>query len=149
MEQAKNRGKKRKKRKETNKKRTKKRTNETGNKMNGLQALKEFDLYDDTHRLRITVSNMKNGNSRRKLEEIKTSVLKGLSNIASAPGAQFAPVPPRHQIVSSHHVLSCYSSTISVSDITIIYFCLSVCLSVSVCLFVLMGLSNIVAVLGA
>jgi len=25
-----------------------------------LQALKEFDLYADTHRLRITVSNMKN-----------------------------------------------------------------------------------------
>lgn len=66
-----------------------------------LQALKEFDLYDDTHRLRITVSNMKNGNSRKKLEEIKTSVLKALSNIAAAPGAQFAPVPPRHQIVST------------------------------------------------
>ena len=65
-----------------------------------LQALKEFDLYDDTHRLRITVSNMKNGNSRKKLEEIKTAVLKGLNNIAAAPGAQFAPVPPRHQIVS-------------------------------------------------
>ena len=64
-----------------------------------MQALKEFDLYDDTHRLRITVSNMKNGNSRKKLEEIKTSVLKALSNIAAAPGAQFAPVPPRHQIV--------------------------------------------------
>ncbi|KAL3152707.1 hypothetical protein ABBQ38_012298 [Trebouxia sp. C0009 RCD-2024] len=61
-------------------------------------ALKEFDLYDDTHRLRITVSNMKNGNSRKKLEEIKTAVLKGLNNIAAAPGAQFAPVPPRHQI---------------------------------------------------
>lgn len=61
-------------------------------------ALREFDLYDDTHRLRITVSNMKNGNSRKKLEEIKTSVLKALSNIAAAPGAQFAPVPPRHQI---------------------------------------------------
>ena len=57
-------------------------------------------MYDDTHRLRITVSNMKNGNSRRKLEEIKTSVLKALSNIDAAPGAQFAPVPPRHQIVS-------------------------------------------------
>ncbi len=66
-----------------------------------LQALKEFDLYDDTHRLRITVSNMKNGNSRKKLEEIKTSVLKALSNIAAAPGAQFAPVPPRHHIVST------------------------------------------------
>ena len=66
-----------------------------------LQALKEFDLYDDTHRLRITVSNMKNGNSRKKLEEIKTSVLKALSNIAAAPGAQFAPEPPRHQIVST------------------------------------------------
>jgi len=72
-----------------------------------MQALKEFDLYDDTHRLRITVSNMKNGNSRKKLEEIKTSVLKALSNIAAAPGAQFAPVPPRHQIVSTllHAVL--------------------------------------------
>ncbi len=66
-----------------------------------MQALKEFDLYDDTHRLRITVSNMKNGNSRKKLEEIKTSVLKALSNIHAAPGAQFAPVPPRHQIVST------------------------------------------------
>ena len=64
------------------------------------QALREFDLYDDTHRLRITVSNMKNGNSRKKLEEIKTSVLKGLSKIAPAPGAQFAPVPARHHIVS-------------------------------------------------
>lgn len=46
---------------------------------------------------------MKNGNSRRKLEEIKTSVLKGLSKIAPAPGAQFAPVPARHQIVSAVH----------------------------------------------
>ena len=71
-----------------------------------VQALKEFDLYDDTHRLRITVSNMKNGNSRRKLEEIKTSVLKALSNIDAAPGAQFAPVPPRHQIVSPFCLIS-------------------------------------------
>ena len=69
-----------------------------------LQALKEFDLYDDTHRLRITVSNMKNGNSRKKLEDIKTAVLKGLNNIAAAPGAQFAHVPPRHQIVSFAHL---------------------------------------------
>lgn len=72
------------------------------------QALKEFDLYDDTHRLRITVSNMKNGNSRRKLEEIKTAVLKGLSKIAPAPGAQFAQAPPRHRIVCypTQHLLA-------------------------------------------
>ena len=53
----------------------------------------------DTHKLRITVSNMKNANSRKQLDEIKNTVLQNLSNIKSPPGGQMAAIPPQHQLV--------------------------------------------------
>ena len=48
----------------------------------------------DTHRLRISVSNMKNANTREELELIKATVLKNLSDLDAAPSAQLAPRPP-------------------------------------------------------
>ena len=59
-------------------------------------ALAEYDYYLDTHRLRISVSNMKNTNSRASLEHIKATVLANLSQLPPAPGAQFASRPPVH-----------------------------------------------------
>ncbi|KAK9845660.1 hypothetical protein WJX84_005953 [Apatococcus fuscideae] len=60
-------------------------------------ALREFDYYADTRKLRITVSNMKNANSREQLEAIKTVVLQNLSRLNAAPGAAIAPVPAQYQ----------------------------------------------------
>ena len=48
----------------------------------------------DTHRLRISVSNMKNANSREALERIKRTVLDNLSHLPAAPSAHMAPRPP-------------------------------------------------------
>jgi histone deacetylase 1/2 len=48
----------------------------------------------DTHRLRISVSNMKNANTREQLELIKTTVLDNLSHLAAAPSAHMAARPP-------------------------------------------------------
>ncbi|KAK9823172.1 hypothetical protein WJX72_000831 [[Myrmecia] bisecta] len=59
-------------------------------------ALQEFDYYMDTHKLRITVSNMKNANSRDKLEHIKTTVLQNLSQLPAVPSVPFQPRPPQH-----------------------------------------------------
>ena len=66
-----------------------------------IQALREFDYYADTRKLRITVSNMKNANSREQLEAIKTMVLQNLGRLNSAPGAAIAPVPAQHPQVTA------------------------------------------------
>ena len=58
------------------------------------EALSEYDFYMDTHRLRISVSNMKNANTRDKLEAIRVSVLANLSKLPPAPSAPLAPRPP-------------------------------------------------------
>ena len=58
------------------------------------EALSEYDFYMDTHRLRISVSNMKNANTREKLEEIRVTVLNNLSKLPAAPSAPMAPRPP-------------------------------------------------------
>ena len=47
----------------------------------------------DTHRLRISVSNMKNANTREQLEHIKTTVLRNLGSMDAAPSAHMAPRP--------------------------------------------------------
>ncbi|KAK9810961.1 hypothetical protein WJX73_001010 [Symbiochloris irregularis] len=58
-------------------------------------ALSQYDYYMDTHRLRISTSNMKNANSRARLEEIKNIVLQNLSRLPPAPGAHMTQPPPR------------------------------------------------------
>ena len=58
------------------------------------KALSNYDYYMDTHRLRISVSNMKNANTREQLEHIKQTVLRNLSAMDAAPSAQLAPRPP-------------------------------------------------------
>ncbi|GIL69817.1 hypothetical protein Vretifemale_631 [Volvox reticuliferus] len=75
---------------------------ETGRMMNidlpdGLpdKALDEFNMYLDTQRLRIAVSNMKNANERQELEQIKTAALEHLSHLPPVPSAQMAYVPQR------------------------------------------------------
>ncbi|CAL8465253.1 g4788 [Coccomyxa elongata] len=60
------------------------------------EALRNYDYYMDTHRLRISVSNMKNANSREQLEHIKLTVLQNLAQLDAAPSAQMAPRPPAH-----------------------------------------------------
>ncbi len=59
-------------------------------------ALRSYDYYMDTHRLRISVSNMKNANTREQLEHIKTTVLRNLSSMDAAPSAYMAPRPPAY-----------------------------------------------------
>ncbi|KAG2453086.1 hypothetical protein HYH02_002418 [Chlamydomonas schloesseri] len=58
------------------------------------KALDEYNMYLDTQRLRIAVSNMKNANERPELETIKTAVLAYLSQLPPVPSAQMAYVPP-------------------------------------------------------
>ena len=60
------------------------------------KALSNYDYYMDTHRLRISVSNMKNANTREQLEHIKLTVLRNLSQMDAAPSAQLAPRPPAY-----------------------------------------------------
>ena len=48
----------------------------------------------DTSKLRITVSNMKNANSRAELERIKTTILENLSKLPAAPSVPFEKRPP-------------------------------------------------------
>jgi hypothetical protein len=48
----------------------------------------------DTSKLRITVSNMKNANSRAELERIKTTILENLSKLPPAPSVPFEKRPP-------------------------------------------------------
>ena len=59
-----------------------------------MEALSEYDFYMDTHRLRISVGNMENANTREKLEAIRVSVLSNLSKLPPAPSAPLAPRPP-------------------------------------------------------
>lgn len=66
-----------------------------------MEALRNYDYYMDTHRLRISVSNMKNANSREALETIKNTVLKNLAQLDAAPSAHMAPRPPAHIKVGS------------------------------------------------
>ncbi|KAG2437411.1 hypothetical protein HXX76_006063 [Chlamydomonas incerta] len=58
------------------------------------KALDEYNMYLDTQRLRIAVSNMKNANERPELEQIKIAVLAYLSQLPPVPSAQMAYVPP-------------------------------------------------------
>lgn len=60
------------------------------------KALSNYDYYMDTHRLRISVSNMKNANTQEELELIKTTVLQNLCAMDAAPSAQMAPRPPAY-----------------------------------------------------
>ncbi|GAX76784.1 hypothetical protein CEUSTIGMA_g4230.t1 [Chlamydomonas eustigma] len=57
-------------------------------------ALKDYNYYLDTQRLRIAVSNMKNTNTREELEEVKIQVLQHLANLPPVPSAQMAERPP-------------------------------------------------------
>ncbi len=57
-------------------------------------ALSEYNYYMDTSKLRITVSNMKNANSRVELERIKTTILENLSKLPAAPSVPFESRPP-------------------------------------------------------
>ena len=61
----------------------------------------------DTHRLRISVSNMKNANTREQLEHIKTTVLRNLSSMDAAPSAHMAPRPPAFLKVREWFVCWC------------------------------------------
>ena len=70
------------------------------------EALRNYDYYMDTHRLRISVSNMKNANSREQLEHIKLTVLQNLSQLDAAPSAHMAPRPPAHIKVPPCHGFS-------------------------------------------
>lgn len=49
-------------------------------------SLREYDYYQDTHRLRISVSNMKNMNTKEELEEIKRRVIEHLSQLPPVRG---------------------------------------------------------------
>jgi histone deacetylase 1/2 len=60
----------------------------------------------DTHRLRISVSNMKNANTREQLEHIKTTVLRNLGSMDAAPSAHMAPRP--HAYVKVRGWLWCW-----------------------------------------
>lgn len=53
----------------------------------------------DTHKLRIMVSNMKNSNSREKLEHIRNTVLENLTRLDAAPSAAMSERPPDATLV--------------------------------------------------
>lgn len=61
-------------------------------------ALREYDYYMDTHKLRIQVSNMKNGNTRESLDRIRTQILANLAELPPVPSAHMAPRPPKHEL---------------------------------------------------
>ncbi|KAL6764497.1 hypothetical protein V8C86DRAFT_2471108 [Haematococcus lacustris] len=56
-------------------------------------ALHEYNYYLDTGALRISVSNMKNTNTREELDDIKRRVLEHLSQLPPVPSAHMAYVP--------------------------------------------------------
>ena len=64
------------------------------------KALSEFDYYMDTHKLRITVSNMKNANTVAQLQSMRDTVLQNLSQLPPAPSVPFTRPPPKYQVVS-------------------------------------------------
>lgn len=55
----------------------------------------------DTHKLRITVSNMKNANTVAQLETMRDTVLQNLSQLPPAPSVPFTRPPPKFQVVRS------------------------------------------------
>jgi len=57
-------------------------------------ALQEYNYYLDTQCLRISVSNMKNMNTKEELEDIKRRVLEHLSQLPAVPSVQMAYRPP-------------------------------------------------------
>ena len=62
-------------------------------------AYRDFDYYMDTHRLRIATSNMKNANTRERLDEIRTTILQNLKELPAAPSAQMQVAPPKTEMV--------------------------------------------------
>ena len=68
-----------------------------------LPALQNSDYWLDTHKLRIMVSNMKNSNTRPKLEAIRNTVLDNLGRLDAAPGVHMGERPPAHKLVRAHH----------------------------------------------
>ena len=54
----------------------------------------------DTHKLRITVSNMKNANTVAQLQSMRDTVLQNLSQLPPAPSVPFTRPPPKFQVVS-------------------------------------------------
>jgi hypothetical protein len=63
------------------------------------KALEEFDYYMDTHKLRITVSNMKNANTQAQLLSMRDHIIQNLSSLPHVPSVPFAEVPPPHSTV--------------------------------------------------
>ena len=70
------------------------------------KALSDFDYYMDTHKLRITVSNMKNANTVAQLESMRDTVLQNLSQLPPAPSVPFTRPPPKYQVVSTSPAVS-------------------------------------------
>ncbi len=62
-------------------------------------AYRDYDYYMDTHRLRIAVSNMKNANTRERLDEIRTTCLQNIALLPPAPSAQMQVPPPKTELV--------------------------------------------------
>lgn len=61
-------------------------------------ALREYNYYMDTGRLRIETSNMRNANTPEHLEMIKNRCLENLSRLPAAPGAPMEDRPPHHVV---------------------------------------------------
>ncbi len=53
----------------------------------------------DTHKLRITVSNMKNANTVAALESMRDTVLQNLAHLPPAPSVPFTRPPPKFEVV--------------------------------------------------
>jgi histone deacetylase 1/2 len=62
------------------------------------EALANTDYWVDTHKLRIMVSNMKNSNTRSKLEDIRNTVLQNLAALKAAPSVGMSERPPDHHM---------------------------------------------------
>jgi len=58
------------------------------------QALADMNYYQDTGRLRIQTSNMKNANTREYLDKLVQQCLQNLSKLPAAPSVGFQSVPP-------------------------------------------------------
>ncbi|GMH39063.1 hypothetical protein BSKO_06961 [Bryopsis sp. KO-2023] len=64
------------------------------------RALREYNYYMDTGRLRIETSNMRNANTAEHLEMIKMRCLENLSRVPPAPGAPLQERPAHHELSS-------------------------------------------------
>lgn len=69
--------------------------------------MSEFDYYMDTHKLRITVSNMKNANSEQELMAMRDTILQNLGSLPPVPSVQFAPIAPKHDLVRIPRLCCC------------------------------------------